>query len=80
MLLHDGTEFLYVHLQTAVSDEKTHLLSRVGHLGSDGGRETESHSTQSTGSKKAPGPGVFRISGTDHLVLTDIGDDGGIAS
>ena len=72
LLFHDGTQFLQVHLQAAVSHEYAYRAVRTSKSGTDSCRKAEAHSTQATGSNNATFLAVFEITGGHHLILADI--------
>ena len=72
-VLHYRAQLLYSHLQTAVAGIEHDSALRRSHLGSDGCRESESHSAQTSGCDNRTGLGEARVTCGEHLVLAHIG-------
>ena len=70
LLLHNCTQFLDIHLETAITEETADgsVWSTKG--STDSCRKTEAHGTKSTTGNNTQFLGKLEIAATDHLVLT----------
>ncbi|CDD18300.1 unknown [Prevotella sp. CAG:732] len=75
LLLHDGTQLLDVHLETAISEEATDSSVWRTESGTDGSRKSEAHGSETTTGHNGEFLGKLEVTATDHLVLTDIVDE-----
>ena len=71
-LFHDRTQFLNVHLQSAVTHKYTYSAVGTAESSSDSCRKAKTHRAESTRSNDTTFPGIFKVAGRDHLILTYI--------
>ena len=74
-LLLQGSQFLYVHLDTTIASHNPDGRIRNAHFDAHGGGKSKAHGAQPTGSDVAvrARPGI--VARGPHLVLPDICDD-----
>ncbi|MCO5803178.1 hypothetical protein CS033_03373 [Phocaeicola vulgatus] len=71
-LLHDSSQFLNIHLQTAITHKYAYSTIRATESSAYSSGKTESHCSQSTRSYNAAVLTVFKITSSHHLVLSHI--------
>ena len=70
----DGSQFLYIHLETAITGNINDQFSFPAHLGTNGSRQAKTHCSQTAGSDKIPRIGIIIILGSPHLMLANFGN------
>ncbi|MNO79244.1 hypothetical protein D3C76_704080 [compost metagenome] len=79
IVLQAGRQFLDVHLDAAFASDASDILIREAQFHTHGRRETEAHGAQATGVDPAVRLVETVVLGREHLVLTNVRSNKGIA-
>ena len=78
LLLHDGTQFLNGHLETAIAAEHAHGTFGRSEGGTYGGRYAKAHCAATTAGYYATGMCVLEVAASEELVLANVGHHDGL--